>query len=232
MPQTFIIDCPYCRAKVAAAETGRAERVDFGEEGPFGERLVIGHCPSCRSLLAGHLQQTHFEGHDAEEDVWSDVVRIYPKPAKAFSSFRIPRSATNSLAQADKSLQAGAPDAACVMFGRALEAVCGDLLLTAEEKRAVRDGSTKKRIVLADGIKRLREKNIIDDRLFNWSQELRGFRNLGAHPINDEPIPREDAEDLQAFVYAIIEYIYDLTERYQEFTERQQTRKGKGTDHA
>lgn len=37
-------------------------------------------------------------------------------------------------------------------------------------------------------------------------------------------ITREDAEDLQAFVYAIIEYIYDLADRYEEFKERQEKR--------
>ena len=42
-------------------------------------------------------------------------------------------------------------------------------------------------------------------------------------------ITREDAEDLQAFVYAITEYIYDLADRYEEFKERQARRtKAKG----
>jgi hypothetical protein len=42
-------------------------------------------------------------------------------------------------------------------------------------------------------------------------------------------ITRDDAEDLQVFVYAITEYIYDLADRYEEFKERQVTRaKAKG----
>jgi regulator of sigma D len=227
MAQTFIVDCSFCKAKVAAEEAGRAERSYFDEYAgePFAERLVVGKCPSCGSLLAGYSRQTHFENIDSEIDVWSDAVRIYPKPAKTFSSLRIPASATNSLTQADQSLQANAPDAACVMFGRALEVVCRDLLLTVEEKRAVQDGTSRKHILLAEGIKQLRAKNIIDDRLFDWSHQLRAFRNVAAHAINDEAIPREDAEDLQAFVYAIIEYIYDLTDRYEEFKERQENKK-------
>ena len=48
---------------------------------------------------------------------------------------------------------------------------------------------------------------------------MQAFRNIAAHP-DDTVITREDAEDLQSFVYAIIEYIYDLTERYEEFLER------------
>jgi hypothetical protein len=71
---------------------------------------------------------------------------------------------------------------------------------------------------IAEGIKQLRERNIIDSRLFDWSQHLNAFRNVAAHPdMSDVSITREDAEDLQAFVYAIIEYIYDLADRYDEF---------------
>lgn len=33
-------------------------------------------------------------------------------------------------------------------------------------------------------------------------------------------ISRDDAEDLHVFVYAIVEYVYDLTDRYNEFKER------------
>jgi Domain of unknown function (DUF4145) len=147
------------------------------------------------------------------------------KPPKTFSSFRIPSTVTKSLAEADIALQGNACLAACVMFGRALEALCRDVLFTREEKKAIRDGTSKKRLMLAEGIKQLRDKNYIDSRLFDWSQHLHAFRNLAAHSDGDGgSITREDAEDLQAFVYAIIEYIYDLADRYQEFKERQEKR--------
>lgn len=73
--------------------------------------------------------------------------------------------------------------------------------------------------MLAEGIKRLREAKVIDDRLYEWSQQLRAFRNLAAHP-EDITISRNDAEDLQTFVNAIVEYVYDLADRYEEFKER------------
>ncbi len=67
----------------------------------------------------------------------------------------------------------------------------------------------------------LKEKGIIDSRLYDWSQQLRAFRNLAAHADTDvSSISRRDAEDLQSFVYAIIEYVYDLTDRYNEFKAR------------
>jgi hypothetical protein len=227
MAKTFIVDCPTCKAKVAANETGRAEHTGFDDEAhePYGTRLYVGTCPRCETPLAGRALQLRFEGwEDEREDVWSDPVRVYPKPTKTFSSFRIPGSVTVSLTEADIALQGNATLAACAMFGRALEALCRDVLYTAEEKKAVREGTSKKRMMLAEGIKQLRDRNVIDSRLFDWSQHLHAFRNLAAHPDSDVTITREDAEDLQAFVYAIIEYIYDLTDRYEEFKERQERR--------
>jgi hypothetical protein len=48
---------------------------------------------------------------------------------------------------------------------------------------------------------------------------------LKRHPdMQSESITREDTEDLQVFVYAITEYVYDLAERYEEFKERQERR--------
>lgn len=159
-------------------------------------------------------------------DSWSDVVRVYPKPPKTFLSYRIPRIVTDSITEADRSLQANANIAACVMLGRALEAVCRDVL---QKQASTSDTSSSgtpcgKSIMLGEGIRQLKEKGFIDDRLVDWSQQLHAFRNLAAHP-EDVSISRADVEDLQTFVYAIIEYIYDLTDRYNEFKTRLAARK-------
>jgi len=225
--KTFIVDCPHCKAKVAAEETGCAEKTGFDDNAvePYGLRVHVGNCPRCKTPLAAQSQQLRFKGwEDEDEDVWSDPVRVYPKPPKSFSSFRIPSTVTKSLSEADVALQGNASLAACVMFGRALEALCRDVLYTPEEKKAVRAGTSKKKMMLAEGIKQLRDKNLIDSRLFDWSQHLHAFRNLAAHPDGDVDISREDADDLQAFVYAITEYIYDLADRHEEFKERQEKR--------
>jgi len=103
--------------------------------------------------------------------------------------------------------------AACAMFGRALEALCRDLLIDP-------DDPNPKQIILGKGIAELKAKNVIDQRLFDWSQQLQAFRNIAAHPEGTQMISREDAEDLQVFVQAIIEYVYDLTDRYEEFKAR------------
>jgi len=85
-------------------------------------------------------------------------------------------------------------------------------------------GKPKKRLMLGNGIRELRERKIIDDRLYDWSVSLQAMRNLAAHR-EDITVSREDAEDLQVFVNAITEYVYDLTDRYNEFKEREVEKK-------
>jgi hypothetical protein len=226
---TFIIDCPSCNAKVAAAKKGTAinKWFDYESGEPSAYQLAIGQCPNCSGLLVGESRQIRFEEYNAEFDEWEEFVRVYPKPLRTFVSLRIPRVVKESLNEAEKCLQANANTAACAMLGRALEAVCRDLLepQSASEK-AEDEARPKKNIMLAAGIKQLKEKKHIDDRLYDWSLQLHAFRNLAAHP-EDVSISREDTEDLQSFVYAIVEYVYDLTDRYNDFKERVESRKKK-----
>ena len=109
---TFIIDCPNCKAKVAATESGRAERrhIDHETGEPYGYRLFVGPCPACLLLLVGESTLIDPGGFDVDGyyEEWSEVVRVYPKPARAFSSTRIPRIVKDSLREADRCLQVNA----------------------------------------------------------------------------------------------------------------------------
>jgi hypothetical protein len=217
----FIVDCHICKAKVAAIEFGQAERsyMDEDSQEPYGQRVFIGKCPSCTTILVGESDQIDFDGYNAYDDGWSDIVRVFPSPPKSFSSERIPRVVSDSLNEADRSFQAGANIASCVMLGRALEALCRDILEPKAARAEPTDKKTNKKLMLGEGIKKLRDAKIIDDRLYDWSQQLQAFRNLAAHP-EDISISREDVGDLQTFVNAIVEYVYDLTDRYEDFKKR------------
>jgi hypothetical protein len=228
--ETFVVDCPQCKAKVAAIQYGIVQQgggVDQGEP-HYGSSLAVGKCPKCYTLLAGESKQVAIWGYDSDKDEWADFVRVYPKPSRAFISIRIPSHVRDSITEADKALQANANMAACAMLGRALEGVCRNLFETPTGTGANAAGTARQKrpVMLGEGIRKLKEKGLIDERLFNWSQELHAFRNLAAH-ATDVAISREDAEDLQSFVYAIIEYIYDLTDRYEEFKDRIAKRKKK-----
>lgn len=146
-------------------------------------------------------------------------------PSKSFDTMSIPSQVRDSLTEAERSLQANANIAACVMLGRALEALCHDVLQSSGNlaSSATKIAGPKKHLMLGQGIRELRKRNIIDDRLFNWSQQLQAFRNMAAHP-GDVSISRQDAVDLQTFVHAIVEYVYDLSKRYDEFKARTEKR--------
>src|SRR5205823_1327373 len=114
------------------------------------------------TLLVGQAIQTDFAGFEGtEEDRYADVVRVFPKPPKIFSSYRIPKSAKVSLIEGGRAFQAGAYIAACVMFGRALEAVCRDIL---QEKDGAAEKGERRPIMLAAGLRQLKDRKIIDDR--------------------------------------------------------------------
>lgn len=99
------------------------------------------------------------------------------------------------------------------MMGRAVEGACRHLL-----KDKIDHGES---LMLGKGIELLKTHGLIDSRLYEWSKELHAFRNMAAHPDEFE-ISRQDAEDLLAFTNALVEYVYDLADRYNEFRSRNQ----------
>ena len=72
---------------------------------------------------------------------------------------------------------------------------------------------------LVNGLKELKNKGIIDDRLYQWGEELRKHRNIGAH-ATEENISKDDAKDLLDFAQAICDYVFVLNARFNRFMER------------
>jgi len=96
------------------------------------------------------------------------------------------------------------------MCGTVLEAICSEY-------------ATKHK-VLAGGLKDLREKEVIDNRIYEWGEALRKHRNIGAHATH-ETISREDAKDLLDFAGAICQYVFVLTNKFETFMKRKETSK-------
>jgi hypothetical protein len=136
------------------------------------------------------------------------LVRVHPKPGRAaslseFSS--IPKVVTDSLQEAEKCLQVGAYLAAAGMAGRAIEGIC-------------RHFSTKSSY-LSNGLKELKDRGIIDARLYEWGEALRDERNRASH-AEDAAISNQDAEDIMSFTYAFVDYVYLLTKKFEAFNKR------------
>lgn len=69
------------------------------------------------------------------------------------------------------------------------------------------------------GLKELLEKEIIDKKIFQWSEALRLHRNIGAY-ASEEKISAEDSRDLLDFTGAICDYVFVLSKKFDSFMKR------------
>jgi hypothetical protein len=194
----MIIDCPHCESKVDGKVIG--QHISYGKEDPYPFKVVLLECPVCKEPLLGYQEF----GPDLEE--WITGGRLWPKPANS-SRWLLPSDVGDSLEEAEKCYNARAYSACAVMCGRSLEALCQNY-------------QTKSKTI-AGGLKELRERKIIDDRLYQWGEALRQQRNLGAHATG-EKITKEDARDILDFANAICEYVFILSEKFEKFKKRQE----------
>jgi uncharacterized protein YlaI len=147
----MLIECDECKAKVDAEVLANHEHQAFGL---WDVRTYLLKCPACNTALVGQTEESVHDG----KLFWPDVTRVFPNPRRLLGS-EIPDIVKKSMEEAERCMQVGAFLAATAMSGRALEAIC-------------RHFSTKD-TYLGAGLKELREKGIIDARLFQWSEELR-----------------------------------------------------------
>lgn len=198
----MIIQCYYCKASVDA------EVIDFVEyeEAFWQERVYLLRCPVCKFALVGLNTDMHTE----KGVTWSQLIRVFPKPARAASLSEydgIPKVVIDSLKEAEKCNQVGAYLAAASMAGRAVEGVC-------------RHFSTKNSY-LGNGLKELKERGIIDARLFEWGEALRDERNKASH-AEDATFTSQDADDILSFTYAIVDYVFLLTKKFENYKKRKE----------
>ena len=190
----MLINCPICRAKVAAKKLKETSAVS--ENGCWQYTFL--QCPSCDLPMLA--EQEGSPGRDKMH--WDPPRRVWPEQPN-FSHF-IPRNVRNSLIEAARCCECGAFTASVAMTGRALEGL-------------VRHFTDQK--LLGPGILKLHEQEIIDKRLLDWAKALHVDRNVAAHATG-QTFSADDAEDLLAFATAICEYVFVIAHRFQEFQNR------------
>ena len=200
----MVIECWVCESVVAAKvlQTHESGNTDF-YSAPY--RTTFLECPRCETTMVAAEEALGIDGKG--ELVWGPAVRVYPLPDRSIAS-SVPGIVRNSLEEANLCFRARAYSACAVMCGRALEGMC-------------RHFNTKSKY-LGEGLKELKQREIVDQRLSQWSEELQRHRNLGAH-ATEERIPREDAQDLLDFANAITEYVFVLADRFEKFMTRRKS---------
>jgi hypothetical protein len=201
----MLIDCTHCQARVNAEVVKLAAYRD-PELWPDSYQLGLLRCPECKHLLLSQQALLRPGETDFDEDEWSNnASRVWPEPVSQLA-MSIPETIRTCLLEARKCLHATAYTACVAMSGRAIEAMC-------------RHFSTKNEM-LFEGLKELHERGVIDARLYQWGDELRKHRNLAAH-ATDAKFALADAKDLYDFSTAICDYVFVLTEKFEDFKKRQ-----------
>jgi hypothetical protein len=128
---------------------------------------------------------------------------VYPAPQRLSPS--VPTGLRSEWEEAQTCFRAKAYSACVVMVRRTLEGTCAD--------------QGVKETALARSLKKLADKGLVDETLAQWADALRIVGNKGAH-FTGEPVPREDAEDALAFAEALLDHIYVLRKRFEQFRKR------------
>lgn len=158
-------------------------------------------CSDCDSPL---LQKREDHGGGFEQD---KPVFAYPQPKRLSSG--IPRELQEGYAEALTCFEAKAYSAASVMVRRTLEGTCAD------------QGATGG--ALASQLRKLQSEGKIDGMLADWANMLRVVGNEGAH-FTGASVSREDAEDALRFAEALLDHLYVLRKRFDEFKARRAMR--------
>jgi hypothetical protein len=72
---------------------------------------------------------------------------------------------------------------------------------------------------LVSSLKELKDKGVIENRLFEWADALRISGNEAAHDVTVTISP-EDARDILEFTNALLEYVFTFRDKFEEFKKR------------
>jgi Domain of unknown function (DUF4145) len=203
-PTKHFVFCTRCEKATNATEQGSV--VDEGSESGAPMLVTLVSCDVCDHAMV-MLQEDVGEG-------WDEMARVWPNPRRSLST-AVPKRLRAEHHESVKCFDAKAYTATVVMVGRTLEGVCAE--------HGVRERS------LTLSLKRMHERNLIDERLLEWAEELRVLRNDGAHYTGSQ-VGREDASDALALCEALLDYMYVLTAKFNEFRDRRAARKNVPAD--
>jgi hypothetical protein len=205
VPQGLALICPHCDRPEYADVRGIAIWNGEYDEGVQESDPVEWLFLQCSSCKRPSIQSRRDYGGGFDED---EPVIVYP--SSRLLSLQVPESLRREFEEAGSCFSAKAYAATVVMVRRVLEGTC--------QENSVTDHN------LASGLRKLQDTGLIDGTIAEWANALRILGNQGAH-FTGMPVPRDDAEDALAFAEALLEQIYVLRKRFEEFAERRAKKK-------
>jgi hypothetical protein len=195
----MIVECFNCRSYVEAEKRGGFERFSNGD-GPSSLFSLL-MCSQCGSPIL--VRQTSV-ARLVDGDDWYIPQLVFPT-----SDLRVnpnaPRNIQAAFDEACNCYRVRAFTACAIMCRKTLERICA--------AHEVNQGG------LAKSLRKMHDLNLIDDRLFEWSDLLRTTGNQAAHG-GEVSIQGRDAKDIVEFTNAIMDYLFSFRGRFEEFKKR------------
>jgi hypothetical protein len=196
MEDPVLTDCQVCEARVSAHVRG-----EIVEDAVSPARYLLLECPQCGSPILAHQQALSLTPNN--DFIWARANRIFPESRSSHPL--VPPSIRRSFDEALICLNARALLACVVMCRKTIEG------LALHHYGKIRD--------LSSALEKLNTDNIIDDRLCEWASALRKTGNFAVHDP-EAVISLEDARDLVDFTEAILQYVFVLRDRFEDFKRR------------
>jgi len=200
---TRVFICPRCEQPALGYVRGIAVQVITAEEDeaiivePPSEYALL-QCDKCHGVSM-QLREDYGEGFDGDDDPWI----VFPEQRRL--SWEIPGPLRLEFDEARKCFGAKAYKATVVIVRRVLEGACQEN--NVQERTLVRS------------LEKMKANGLIDATIAEWADALRVLGNEGAH-YTGKQVPRADAEDALAFAEALLDHIYVLRKRFEEFANR------------
>jgi hypothetical protein len=211
MQAIMLLECNKCEAIVDAKEIAEHEYIDRHDIYPPWDddledlvemtcdaKVVLVICPMCNCPMLAYKDESR-----------PDFYRLYPPMERDLDPSTVPQPICRAFTEARTCFRAKAFIATAIMCRKILEGICSA------------HGLKPRRLV--DELKELKEKGIIESRLFEWAEALRTMGNEAAHGV-EFVVSRADAIDTLQFTEALIEYVFTYRDRFEDFKKRRAKR--------
>lgn len=192
----MILECKKCQALVNAEYIAQYDYSMDGEEygvsGIIPGRVVMWKCPNCeRPLLTD------------DDDLFGQFVLYPPEDNRVNPGLPVPLKSAYS--EAIACFKSKAYTATVIMCRKTLEGICVE--------HGVKGNN------LVSSLKELKDKGVIENRLYEWADALRISGNEATHDVT-VIVSSEDARDILEFTNALLEYVFTFRDKFEEFKKR------------
>lgn len=167
-----------------------ANYMDDDEDLPTTYSLL--KCPKCHQPFL------------TDEDDFFGISCLFPQPDSRINP-NLPEPLKAAYGEATACFKSKAYTATAIMCRKTLEGIC------------VEHGASGRNLV--SSLKELKDKGIIENRLYEWADALRISGNEAAHDVSIT-ISAEDARDILEFTNALLEYVFTFRDKFEEFKNR------------